>query len=119
MNNQPFSAQVRPETKAVAIDLHGQINSFSEEELNSAYTQAESYNTSKIMLNFSQVDYINSTGIALIVGLLARARKAHRELIVYGLSDHYMEIFHITRLVDFMTVYTDEASALQSLSSSH
>jgi hypothetical protein len=44
--------------------------------------------------------------------LLARARKSKRRLLAYGLSDHYVEIFQITRLVDFMNVYPDEASAL-------
>jgi anti-anti-sigma factor len=58
------------------------------------------------------VDYINSTGIALIVGLLARARKSHRRLLACGLSEHYIEIFQITRLADFMTVFPDEKSAV-------
>ena len=59
-----------------------------------------------IVLNFQEVDYINSTGIALIVGLLAQARKSHRQLVVYGLSEHYQEIFRITRLSDFMQIYS-------------
>jgi anti-anti-sigma factor len=58
------------------------------------------------------VEYINSTGIALIVGLLAKTRQNHKRLVTYGLSDHYLEIFHITRLTDFMTIVPDEASAL-------
>ena len=58
------------------------------------------------------MDYINSTGIALIVGVLAQARKAGCRLLTTGLSSHYVEIFHITRLADFMSIYPDEASAL-------
>jgi anti-anti-sigma regulatory factor len=46
--------------------------------------------------------------------MLAKARKSHRQMVVYGLSDHYVEIFQITRLADFMTIYPDEASALQT-----
>jgi anti-anti-sigma factor len=65
-----------------------------------------------VLLNFSNVEYINSTGIALIVGVLAQARKAHLSLLTYGLSEHYREIFEITRLADFMHIYPDEASAL-------
>ena len=57
-----------------------------------------------ILLNFQEVDYINSTGIALIVGLLAQARKSHRRLVVCGLSEHYQEIFRITRLSDFIEI---------------
>ena len=85
-----------------------------EDRLNAAYAEAESRAPDLILLNFSDVDYINSTGIALIVSLLARARKAKRRLLACGLSDHYVEIFQITRLVDFMNVFPDEKSALAS-----
>jgi len=112
MSTKPFQAQVRSQDGAVTIDLYGEINSFAEESLSEAYTQAESSDPSRVILNFTGVSYINSTGIALIVGLLARARKAHRQIVVFGLSDHYVEIFEITRLADFMTIYPDEASAL-------
>lgn len=112
MSTKPFQAEVRNQDGAATIDLHGEINSFAEEALNAAYTKAEGANPSKVILNFTSVAYINSTGIALIVGLLARARKSHRQIVVFGLSDHYVEIFQITRLADFMTIYPDEASAL-------
>jgi hypothetical protein len=46
------------------------------------------------------------------VSLLARARKEHRRLLACGLSDHYVEIFQITRLADFLSIFPDEASAL-------
>jgi anti-anti-sigma factor len=62
------------------------------------------------VLDFANVDYINSTGIALIVRLLAEARRDHREVIALGLSDHYREIFRITRLSDYLTI-ADTTSA--------
>ena len=55
------------------------------------------------------MDYINSTGIALIVGVLAEARKAKRKVVACGLSGHYREIFQVTRLSDFMPIFADEA----------
>ena len=77
-----------------------------------AYAAADQLKPTALVLNFSRVDYINSTGIALIVSLLARARKSKRKLLACGLSQHYVELFQITRLVDFMSVFPDEASAL-------
>jgi anti-anti-sigma factor len=103
---------VRHRPGAAVIDLHGEIDAFAEDNLNAAYAEAESLEEDVILLNFTDVGYINSTGIALIVGLLARARKTHRRLLACGLSDHYVEIFHITRLIDFMSVFPDETSAL-------
>jgi anti-anti-sigma factor len=115
MIKKPFEAQVRNQPGVTTIDLHGEINGFAEEALNAAYTQAESFETPVIALNFRDVFYINSTGIALIVALLAQARKVGRSLVVFGLTDHYDEIFRITRLADFMTIYPDESSALANV----
>ena len=65
-----------------------------------------------MLFHFGQVDYINSTGIALIVGLLARARTEHRSVQACGLSSHYRHIFEITRLADFLRIVPDEPAAL-------
>lgn len=106
-----FSAEVRHEPGGVVLDLSGEIDGFAQGALDAAYAEAEKAE-GPVLLNFGGVDYINSTGIALIVGLLARARAQKRDLSAYGLSDHYVEIFNITRLSDFMGVFPDEASAL-------
>jgi anti-anti-sigma factor len=108
----PLEASVRRRPGVAIVDLHGEINGFAEPALDAAYSEAESQAPDTILLNFAGVDYINSTGIALIVSLLARARKEHRRLLACGLSDHYVEIFKITRLVDYMDIFPDEASAL-------
>ena len=107
---------VRREPGGAVLDLKGEINGFAEGPLDAAYAEAEKDNPGTIILNFEEVDYINSTGIALIVGLLARARAAKRRLVAYGLSDHYVEIFNITRLSDFMSVLPDEESAMAEAS---
>jgi anti-sigma B factor antagonist len=107
-----LEASIRKHPGITLIDLRGEINSFAEEALNRAYAEAEQDDPRAVVLNFKEVDYINSTGIALIVGLLAKARQGRRRLLVFGLSDHYQEIFSITRLSDFITVFPDEASAL-------
>jgi anti-anti-sigma factor len=115
---QDFSASVRYPAagRPVAIiDLQGELNSFAEAALSEAYGVAEAQEPEAILLNFGAVDYINSTGIALIVGLLARARRANRRLLSYGLDEHYEEFFRISRLADFIDVHADEASALQAV----
>jgi anti-anti-sigma factor len=112
MQAEPFQASIQIDNQAARIDLAGEINAAAEVDLNAAYQEAERLLGSQqglIVLNFKSVTYINSTGIALIVGLLARARKDHRTLGVVGLSDHYLEVFRITRLADFMQIFTDEA----------
>ena len=114
--NWQFAASIRLTTPEVAIvELRGEINAHAEATLNAVYIEAATSQPAAILLDFAAVDYINSTGIALIVGLLAQAQQAGRALLVCGLSEHYVELFTITRLADYMRVFPDEASALASL----
>jgi anti-sigma B factor antagonist len=99
-----FFAETRLEGATAVLDLHGEINKASDAALSAAYDAAAQAQPTAITLNFSNVDYINSIGIALIVGLLAKARAAHIPLTAIGLSDHYREIFTITRLSDFIDI---------------
>ena len=95
------------------VDLPPQIDSTAEHALNGAYASAAEHGSKTVLLNFAGVDFLSSTGIALIVGVLARARKDGRAISAAGLSDHYREIFEITRLSDFMAIYADENAALK------
>ena len=101
-----FAAEVRQEDGGAVIDLTGEVSAGAEQKLLEAY--AKTGGESVVLLDFSRVDYINSTGIALIVGLLAQARAAGQEVQARGLAEHYREIFRITRLSDFMTILDDE-----------
>jgi anti-sigma B factor antagonist len=111
-----LNVEVRLDTGVAVLDLMGEINGFAEESLNMSYAEADAKETNTILLNFEEVDYINSTGIALIVGLLAKARATHKRLLACNLSEHYVEIFNITRLSDFMSVFPDEESAVEEAS---
>jgi anti-anti-sigma factor len=68
-----------------------------------------------VVLDFASVVYINSTGIALIVSILARARAERRKVVASGLSAHYREIFDITRLSDFIELFPDLDHAVSEL----
>lgn len=105
-------AAVRREGDAAVIELRGDLNAAANAVIDRAYEDATSQDATKIVLNFADVTYINSTGIALIVGLLARARTEKRTVTACGLSEHYRHIFEITRLADFMPMFDSEATAL-------
>ena len=107
-----FEGNVRTVGDVAAIDMHGEVDGSADEGLNRVYAEAEATGAHVVLLNFADVSYINSTGIALIVGVLAQARKKGLKVHACGLSDHYREIFESTRLVDFVSIFDDEASAV-------
>ncbi len=105
-----LEATVTPSGDGVVIELTGDIDGSARDALEAAYGKAAG--DGALTLGFSGVEYINSTGIALIVGLLARARAEGREVSARGLSEHYREIFEITRLSDFITILADEPATV-------
>jgi anti-anti-sigma factor len=113
-----FDARVRRRGDVAVVDLAGELDARADEALTRALDAAADGRPATILLNFTRVSYINSTGIALIVGVLAQARKAGGKVLSCGLSDHYREIFEITRLTDFVHLYPDEDSAVAAASSS-
>ncbi len=104
---------VRRLPDTVVLSLSGELNSSASAVLGPAYAQAASADDPRtVVLDFTDVDYINSTGIALVVGVLAQARADGRTLVAVGLSEHYREIFHITRLSDYKQMHADVDTAL-------
>jgi anti-anti-sigma factor len=112
MATHESAAAVRRRDGVAVIDLAGDINGSAEAALDAAWSEATAEPADAVVLNFDGASYINSTGIALIVGLLAKARAGGIEIRAYGLTPHYREIFEITRLADFVAIAADEAGAL-------
>jgi len=100
----PFRAEVRGSRELATIELHGDIDIAAEAGLGAAYADTAALDAIAILLDFADAGYINSTGIALIVRLLADALRDQREVRAAGLSPHYLEIFRITRLSDYMQI---------------
>lgn len=117
MEVRHLEVEVGRKENAVVLHMKGEINGFAQEALSEAYEKAETESPEAVVLDFTEVEYINSTGIALIVGLLAKARASGRRVIACGLSEHYVEIFTITRLSDFMSVVPDEERAIREAAS--
>ena len=106
-----FSATVRMDGDVPVIDLEGEIDGDAETALLDAYDRAAE-RAARLVLNFGPTHYINSTGLAVIVQILARARAGGVAVHAFGLTDHYRQIFEITRLADFVALHADEASAV-------
>ena len=98
--------------KTSVIDIQGEINAFAENVLMDAYTTATSQGAKNIVLNFSELAYMNSSGIGLLVTLLIRANRQKQSLVAFGLTDHYKQIFELTRLNKLIRIYSSEADAI-------
>jgi anti-anti-sigma factor len=98
-----------------AIDITGEINAFAEEKIATAHGRAAEGGVKAVILNFEGLDYMNSGGIGLVVTTLIRAQRAGHKLLAYGLTDHYRQIFALTRLDEAIEIFADEPAALASV----
>ncbi len=96
------------------IDVKGELSAFAEGVLMDAYAQASDGRVRAIVLNFEGLEYMNSSGIGLLVTLLIRVNREKQRLLTYGLSEHYRSIFQITRLDDAIGIYGSEEEAVEA-----
>ena len=102
--------EIRRHGPASIIDISGDVTAGSEGVLMSAYD--ESGDARAIVLNFTDLAYMNSGGIGLLVTLLVRANRQSQKLLALGLSDHYRQIFELTRLDEAVGIPGTDADAL-------
>jgi anti-sigma B factor antagonist len=96
------------------IAIKGDVTAASEEVLMEAYGRASGDGVRTIVLSFTDLDYMNSGGIGLLVTLLVRAQRQRQRVLAYGLSEHYRQIFELTRLDEAVGIHDTEAEALEA-----
>ncbi len=103
---------LRKEGETAIVDVRGEINAFAENTLMDAFTQAVSAGARNILLNFSEMEYMNSSGIGLLVTMLIRAKRQNVRMLACGLTEHYRQIFELTRLDEAVAIHDSEDAAL-------
>ena len=97
---------------AWVIEVHGEVTAASEKPLMDAYTEAATPQTKAVIIDFKDLEYMNSGGIGLLVTLLVRANRQKQRLFAFGLNEHYRQIFELTRLDEAVGIHDSEDEAL-------
>ena len=115
MTQPNVQMKVRRMPGAGIISIVGEMTGFAENDLMAAYNEATKEDAQALVLNFRDLEYMNSTGIGLLVTLLIRTQRQQQRLMACGLSEHYRQIFDLTRLNEAIGIYDTEGDALASL----
>ena len=94
------------------LPIHGDVTAASEGTLMSAYAEVSEPGVRFVVLDFTGLGYMNSGGIGLLVTLLVRAHRQGQQMLAFGLSDHYRQIFELTRLDEAVGIHDTESDAL-------
>jgi anti-sigma B factor antagonist len=100
--------------QASVIDIRGGMTASAETALMDAYAQASdgAGSVRAVILDFSDLEYMNSSGIGLLVRVLKQAERDGHRLLAFGLNEHYRRVLELTGLNDFIQVHGTESEAL-------
>jgi anti-anti-sigma factor len=105
-----------PAGHAVAVlRFEGDIASTSHDAVLSAYQSLPKDKTKIVLLDFTKVEYINSSGIALVIQLLIEASGAEQRISAFGLSAHFTKVFTMVGITKYATLYASQDAALAAL----
>jgi len=92
----------------------GDISSTSRDAVLGTYQSLSKIDHSRILLDFTKVDYLNSSGIALVIQVLLEASRSEQIVRIFGLTPHFQKVFTMVGITKYTTLYADEAMAVQS-----
>ena len=97
------------------LRFEGDIASTSKDAVLGTY-QALAKETAKlVLLDFTKVDYINSSGIAVVIQLMIEASKSGQKIYVFGLSPHFTKVFAMVGITKYAGLFPGQAEALAAL----
>lgn len=104
---------------ATILDVTGNIDMSNSPEIRKALLrEIREQGVTRVLLNLSAVNYIDSSGVASLVEGLKVSRDLGSRLVLFGLNDSPREVFKISRLLKLFEVYDDETQAMASLARS-
>jgi anti-sigma B factor antagonist len=65
----------------------------------------------RILLDFSKVEYLNSSGIALVIQMMIAAGKRGQKIQTFGLTPHFQKVFTMVGITKYTSLHPDEATA--------
>ena len=94
------------------LRFEGDIASTSRDAVIGAYQALPKETAKLILLDFTKVDYINSSGIALVIQLLIEASNSGQKVYACGLSAHFTKVFTMVGITKYARLFPSQAEAL-------
>jgi anti-anti-sigma factor len=95
------------------IAIKGDVTAITGEAIEKAYQKVSADGAKKILLCFNAESYINSGGIAILIGIAAESKENSQTIRMTGLSSHFQKIFHMVGLTKYTEIFPTEESALK------
>ena len=111
-DSQSVIKDIRRQGRTVVLELGGEIDMRSFGELKNKFKELYSEKPAVLLVDMSKVEFMDSSGLATLVGALKWCRLNGSELKLAGLTQRVRSIFEICRLDSAFQIYNSQAEAL-------
>ncbi len=109
MNLNISSRTPNPETRI--LDIEGEIDVYTSTQLKETIVSTMAEGAKFVVMNLSKVEYLDSTGLGVLIGALKHLRERQGNLVIVSPSMRITRIFEITGLYKIFTIYQTEEEA--------
>ena len=95
--------------------MEGDVTTFAEDAITGAYEKVTAEGAKYVVINSRQSDYINSAGIAILIGVVTEVNRKGQKLAISGLSAHFQKIFRMVGLAQYADIYAGENEAVEAM----
>ena len=111
--NKDIQLSISQKDDVSILNIKGDVTSISGETIEDAYQKVSTAGAKKILLYFDKDGYINSGGIAILIGIASESRKKEQKIRITGLSPHFQKIFDMVGLTKYTDIFPTEELALK------
>jgi len=113
MTNKDIEVAVSEKNDVSIINIKGDVTAITGEAIEDTYHKISTDGAKKILLYFDKDGYINSGGIAILIGIASEGMKNQQKIRITGLSSHFQKIFHMVGLTKYTEIFPSEELALR------
>ena len=111
--NKEIQVSISQKDDVSILNIKGDVTAISGETIEEAYQKVSTAGAKKILLYFDKNGYINSGGIAILIGVASESRKNEQKIRITGLSPHFQKIFDMVGLTKYTEIFPSEELALK------
>ena len=111
--NKELQLEIAEKGGVSVVSIRGDVTAVTGGSIEEAYNGMTRGGVRRILFLFGKDCYINSGGIAILIGIASASRKSGQAVRVAGLSEHFRKIFHMMGLTKYVTIFPTEEEALK------
>ena len=112
--NKKLDVSLSYEDEIPILSLEGKLTSMQQDKFFQVYQEISQEKVGKVIIDFQKTEYVNSSGISVLIQLIKDGELKQRSFIFAGLNPHLCRVFDAVGFSDIIPIYSTIEEAIQS-----